>query len=192
MVDFSLVAPIDGEILELNLTLGQTITEEKGITIGDLSVVWAQLRIFSRDMSSVKLGQRVEISSLHNDISQSGKITYIAPGGSAINQSILARVEIDNSSGKWKSGLNVDGSVVIDSVKVPLVVEKSGLQGFRDFTVVFAQVGQTYEVRMLELGREDDKLVEVLGGLEVGEVYVHENSFLIIADVLKSGASHDH
>ena len=47
-------------------------------------------------------------------------------------------------------------------------------------------------MRMLELGREDDKLVEVLGGLEVGEVYVYENSFLIIADVLKSGASHDH
>jgi cobalt-zinc-cadmium efflux system membrane fusion protein len=33
---------------------------------------------------------------------------------------------------------------------------------------------------------------EVLGGLEPGERYVTENSFLIKADIEKSGASHDH
>ena len=192
MVEFPLVAPMNGEVLELDLTLGQTITDKKGITIGDLSVVLAQLRIYPRDISSVKLGQDVIISGLHNDITHPGKVTYISPNGSARNQSILVRVDIDNASGLWKPGLNIDGSIIVDSVKVPLLVEKSGLQGFRDFTVVFAQVGQTYEVRMLELGREDDKRVEVLGGLEVGEVYVYENSFLIKADVLKDGASHDH
>ena len=55
--------------------------------------------------------------------------------------------------------------------------------------MVFAQVGETYEVRMLELGAQDD--VEVLGGLEPGQPYA-ENSYLIKADIEKSGASHDH
>ena len=66
------------------------------------------------------------------------------------------------------------------------------MQSFRDFTVVYAQVGDTYEVRMLELGRRQGALVEVLSGLAVGERYVAENSFLIKADIEKSGASHDH
>jgi len=34
--------------------------------------------------------------------------------------------------------------------------------------------------------------VEVLKGLSAGETYVSEGSFLIKADIGKSGASHDH
>jgi cobalt-zinc-cadmium efflux system membrane fusion protein len=82
--------------------------------------------------------------------------------------------------------------VTVADHDVPLVVRESGLQSFRDFTVVYAQVGETYEVRMLDLGRRDGEFVEVLGGLEQGTVYVTENSFLIKADIEKSGASHDH
>ena len=75
---------------------------------------------------------------------------------------------------------------------VPLAVKRKGLQAFRDFTVVFAQVGEEYEVRMLELGREAGEWVEVLGGLDAGTRYVVANSYLIKADIEKSGASHDH
>jgi cobalt-zinc-cadmium efflux system membrane fusion protein len=45
---------------------------------------------------------------------------------------------------------------------------------------------------MLELGREAGDRVEILGGLEPGTRYVTENSYVIKADVEKSGASHDH
>lgn len=80
----------------------------------------------------------------------------------------------------------------IGSSPVALAVRRSGLQGFRDSTVVFAQVGDTYEVRMLELGRQDGTWVEVLSGLAPGERYVIANSYLIKADIEKSGASHEH
>jgi cobalt-zinc-cadmium efflux system membrane fusion protein len=45
---------------------------------------------------------------------------------------------------------------------------------------------------MLELGRGDSDWVEVLDGLEPGEIYVTGNSYLIKADIEKSGATHDH
>jgi cobalt-zinc-cadmium efflux system membrane fusion protein len=45
---------------------------------------------------------------------------------------------------------------------------------------------------MLELGEQHGEWVEVLGGLEPGDRYVTENSYVIKADVEKSGASHDH
>ena len=47
-------------------------------------------------------------------------------------------------------------------------------------------------VRLLTLGRRDASFVEVLAGLEPGTVYVTANSYLIKADIEKSGASHDH
>ncbi len=44
----------------------------------------------------------------------------------------------------------------------------------------------------LELGRQDETWVEVLSGLKPGVQYVAENSYLIKADIEKSGASHEH
>ena len=49
-----------------------------------------------------------------------------------------------------------------------------------------------YVRRLVELGEQDDEHVEVLGGLKPGTTYVTEQSFLIKADIEKSGASHDH
>ena len=60
---------------------------------------------------------------------------------------------------------------------MPLAVKTYVLPSFRDFTGVFAQVGDTYEVRMLDLGRSDGGLIEVLGELGVGERYVAANLF---------------
>jgi acetyl/propionyl-CoA carboxylase alpha subunit len=42
------------------------------------------------------------------------------------------------------------------------------------------------------LGRSDGRFTEVLAGLQAGDRYVVENSYLIKADIEKSGASHDH
>ena len=45
---------------------------------------------------------------------------------------------------------------------------------------------------MLELGAQAGEWAEVLGGLEPGTEYVTSNSYVIKADIDKSGASHDH
>ena len=66
------------------------------------------------------------------------------------------------------------------------------IQRFRDFEVVYAKVGDAYEVRMLDIGRRTPEWTEVLGGIDAGVDYVVGNSFLIKADIEKSGASHDH
>jgi cobalt-zinc-cadmium efflux system membrane fusion protein len=58
--------------------------------------------------------------------------------------------------------------------------------------VVFARYGNTFEARMVELGATTDEYSEVLDGLKPGTEYVTTNSFIIKADVLKDGASHDH
>ena len=58
--------------------------------------------------------------------------------------------------------------------------------------MVFAKYKDTYEIKPVELGKTDGEWIEVIKGLSAGEEYVSENAFLIKADILKSGASHDH
>jgi cobalt-zinc-cadmium efflux system membrane fusion protein len=75
---------------------------------------------------------------------------------------------------------------------VPLAVRAEALQTYMDKPVVFARFDDIYEVRMIEIGARDNDWLEVLGGIEPGTTYVTANSFLVKADILKSGASHAH
>ena len=104
----------------------------------------------------------------------------------------MARVVLDNPDGELVPGTFVTAAVTVGEYEVALAVKRVGLQAFRDFTVVYAKVGDEYEVRMLELGREAGEYAEVLGGLDPGTRYVTENSYIVKADVEKSGASHGH
>ncbi|MCK5479322.1 MAG: secretion protein HlyD, partial [Methylococcales bacterium] len=108
------------------------------------------------------------------------------------NQSILVRAQLSNESGRLLPGSFLSAEIEVAEHQVPLAVKRSGLQAFRDFTVVFVKIGNDYEVRMLELGRVAGEWVEVLGGIKLGSEYVSKNSYIIKADIEKSGASHDH
>lgn len=154
--------------------------------------MWVEFHVFQRDLEKVKVGQKVIVRGVEGKMETLGTINSLLPITETSSQTVVARVTIDNAQGHWRSGMAVRGDVIVNEREVPLAVKATGLQRFRDFTVVFAQVGNTYEVRMLELGANDGKWVEVLGGIKPGTRYVSENSFLIRADIEKSGASHDH
>jgi cobalt-zinc-cadmium efflux system membrane fusion protein len=47
-------------------------------------------------------------------------------------------------------------------------------------------------MKPVRIGVSDGEYVEILSGLTSGQPYVSENSFLIKADILKSGAAHEH
>jgi membrane fusion protein, heavy metal efflux system len=148
--------------------------------------------VFQNDLARIADGQSVEIFDLDGRKLADGRVSRIAPLAIHGSQSVRARVVLDNASGVLRPGQFVSGRVTVGESQVALAVAKTGLQRFRDFDVVFEQVGDTYEVRMLELGRADATRVEVLAGLEAGARYVTQNSYLIKADIEKSGASHHH
>jgi membrane fusion protein, heavy metal efflux system len=151
-----------------------------------------EFNAFGADAVRLAPGQPVRVHATAGELTADTTLDRLLPLASAASQTIVARAGLPNAERRWRPGMAVEGEVTVAAREVPLAVARTGLQRFRDFTVVFAQVGDTYEVRMLELGEEDDKHVEVLGGLKPGTTYVTGQSFLIKADIEKSGASHDH
>lgn len=188
---YPVTAPFDGVVLARNTNVGDVAGDNPLIELADLSQVWVDLRAIGTDAERLRSGQRVDIASATGDSKAGSTIQRLLPVATA-GQSVIARVSIPNPDGTWRPGMTVSAEVTIASRQVPLAVKESGLQNFRDFIVVFAQVGETYEVRMLELGQRDGEYAEVLGGLKPGQLYVIEQSYLIRADIEKSGASHDH
>jgi cobalt-zinc-cadmium efflux system membrane fusion protein len=119
-------------------------------------------------------------------------VTYLGPLLGAETRTATAHVAIDNSDGLWRPGIFVTVRLVQEEFTVSVAVRSEAIQRIRDWDVVFIQDGNLYEARPLELGRRGEEWVEVLAGLSAGQRYVSKNSFLIKADILKSGATHDH
>ena len=104
----------------------------------------------------------------------------------------MARATIANADGLWRPGSAVKARITVDQQPAALVVPLSALQTFRDWDVVFVRVGDTYEVRPVELGKRDGEQVEILSGLKPGDQVVVEQSYLVKADIEKAGAAHEH
>jgi cobalt-zinc-cadmium efflux system membrane fusion protein len=188
---YTVAAPIAGTITARHAEPGEQTGAEPLFVIVDLSTVWAELAVFSRDRSRLRPGLPARIVA-DDGAAADGTIDYLAPVSDRLSQSVIARVVVDNAEARWTPGQFVEARVTVSETPVPLAVPLSALQRFREFDVVFARVGDVYEVRMLTLGRRDATYVEVLDGLAAGTEYVTENSYLVKADIEKSGASHDH
>jgi len=105
---------------------------------------------------------------------------------------VIARVRIDNQSGRWTPGLLVKGLVITQQVDARIRVENDGIQLRERQPVVFVKSADGYRLRRIQPGLRGAEFTEILSGLEPGEEYVTGNSYLLKADLEKSGASHDH
>ncbi|HCS63203.1 MAG TPA: heavy metal resistance protein CzcB [Cellvibrio sp.] len=187
--EYPLLAPIDGVVVERHSNPGEFTADRVLFTLLDERVLELHLQAFPTDAGKINTGQAITISA--NGQQAQTKTEYITPRHGE-TPTLEVHAPVDNSNNLWVPNQAVEGWVDIAQIPVPLMVDNRALQSFRDWQVVFIQIGNTYEIRPLELGRTDGQFTEVLSGLNVGDTYVVENSFLLKADLEKSGASHDH
>ena len=189
---YSVYAPISGVISQRLTNVGDVAGNGPMFVISDPSRTVVTFPIFPRDVEKVRAGMSVLIKPLEGERSQGSTILDFLPLAEVQTQTVTARAPLPNPGGNWRPGMAVRGIITVESRNVPLAVKTEAVQQFRDFRVVFAKIGNTYEVRMLELGKEGPEWTEVLSGIKPGTVYATKNSYIIKADIEKSGASHDH
>ncbi|MCA1197889.1 efflux RND transporter periplasmic adaptor subunit [Sphingomonas sp. R647] len=189
---YSVTAPISGVITERRTNPGDVAGSDPIYVIADPSRTTAAFPVFPRDMERVRAGAPVQLSLLEGNRTIGSTIRDFRPVADPMTGALVARAPLANRDGFWRPGMSVKGVLTVDQRQVPLAVKTEGLQAFRDFTVVFAKVGDTYEVRMLELGTRGPVWTEVKSGIKPGQSYVTKGSYVIKADIEKSGASHDH
>jgi cobalt-zinc-cadmium efflux system membrane fusion protein len=193
LTSYPVVAPIDGVVLARDAAVGTFANESATLfEIADLSSLWVDLHVFGRDAEHIQAGAPVEVTRLSDGATAATTLERVLPGTATASQSTIARATLKNTDGLWRPGSAVKARIVVAQQPATLVVPLSALQTFRDWDVVFVRVGDVYEVRPVELGQRDGRQVEIRSGVAGGDQVVTEQSFLVKADIEKSGASHDH
>lgn len=188
---YTVAAPISGVVIARNANPGEQTGDKTLFTVADLSTVWVELALFPRDRTKVRIGQDVRVKSTDAGLETTGKVVYVAPFGQAANQTLTARVLVDNPDRRWAPGLYVTAEVTLAETAAPLAIRGEAVQTLEGRSVVFVRGDEGFEPREVALGRSDGEFAEVLSGLKTGDTYAAANSYILKAELGKGSAAHE-
>ncbi|MBE5967712.1 MAG: HlyD family efflux transporter periplasmic adaptor subunit [Lachnospiraceae bacterium] len=181
--DYSITAPISGQIVSKNALEGDTITAKSILcTIYDLSAAVFDMYIDELDIMNVKAGQEVKITADAFEAKEfSGAVTSVSLQSSASGGVTQFPVTVRiNDRGDLLPGMNVTGKIVLDKVENVIAVPSEALMRgdviyVADPTVTEAvgEVPAGFREVPVETGMTDGDYIEIKSGLNGDEeVYV--------------------
>ena len=161
---------------------GSTVTYPA--VIYDRSQLTFDMAIDERDISKIQVGQKVEITADALD-SQSftGVVDKVNINGTTVNgnTSYPVTVKVDGAPEELYPGMNVSAKIIVEEagsvLTLPVEAVERGdtvlvaLPGCLDENGLIANLSAT-EQRQVTLGRNDDNYIEIVDGLEEGDVVV--------------------
>ena len=190
--DYTITSTITGEVIEKNLDVGDNISgmSSSGSTVTYPAVIYDRsqltfdMAIDERDISKIQVGQKVEITADALD-SQSftGVVDKVNINGTTVNgnTSYPVTVKVDGAPEELYPGMNVSAKIIVEEagsvLTLPVEAVERGdtvlvaLPGCLDENGLIANLSAT-EQRQVTLGRNDDNYIEIVDGLEEGDVVV--------------------
>lgn len=189
--DLALTSPIEGVVVGVHATLGETATpEQPAFIVTDPTKVWVQGNVPELELSRVQVGYSVLVR-LHafSELSMTGVITYVAPALDQRTRSLPVRVTLDKPDSRLRSGLfgsmELVGGATDERVRVIPADAVATLDGQ---TVVFVPADEpnAFKPLTVALGRRAGGFFEVKSGIEEGAAVATSGGFTL-KSALRSG-----
>jgi len=195
--EFEVKAPFSGTIIRKHITPGEAVSSDTDIfTLTDMDTVWADLQVFQSDAGFLEVGQELEIRSDHGMDPVVGRISVFNPVVDSDSRTSLARVVLENRSGRLRPGTFITARVAAGSHPADLVLKRDAIQEIDGGHFVFVRSSDGFAVRRVELGPSNSEYAQITGGLKPGELVAVRNSFMLKAELEKSDegahAGHGH
>jgi cobalt-zinc-cadmium efflux system membrane fusion protein len=186
------MAPFAGTVIEKHIAVGALLKDDtEAFVVADLSTVWVDLNVPTKDLALVGKGQRVVIAT--NPIMQAGgTVSYISPVVSDETRTAVTRVVLPNPDGRWRPGLFVTATLTTNETPVAVLIPKTAIQTIAGRPNVFVQTPEGFAPRPVTLGKPDETHVEITAGLQAGERYAATETIVLKADLGKGTGSHNH
>ena len=188
---YSISSPIAGKVIQKTVKAGDKVASQQGSTsmavIADLSALTMTMNIDELDISSVKVGQDVEVTAdaLENQVFH-GVVNKVSVIGTSQNGVTTYPVEVllsDVENTDLIPGMNVSATIVLEKKDDVLLIPTTAVK--RGNKVKMLGSGEEVEI---ETGIDDGTQVEVLSGLSEGDqVEIADVPTKIVEDTMMQG-----
>jgi cobalt-zinc-cadmium efflux system membrane fusion protein len=181
-VTVTIRAPMDGKVLALRATVGASVepSGEPVVEMGNPRLLWVVAEVFEQDLQAVRAGATVsvEISSIDGPLT--GRVEAISGHVDPNARRVPVFISLDAGDvARLRPGMYAAVRIetdIVHGVPVPstaVLVKEGGVN------VVYVQVADAFEPRVVTVGRSFEGQVEILHGLVAGEKVVVGGALLL-------------
>ena len=177
-------APFDGVVGLRRISVGALVEPGTVIaTIDDDSSMKLDFSIPSTFLSTIRLGLPIEAKAdAFGERSFTGEVTGIDSRVDPVTRSVTVRAVIPNKDGVLKSGILMMVEILKNRRQAVVVPEQAVIARKREtrvFVVDTKNEGPKAQSRLVELGTRLDGKVEVVSGLDAGELVVIDGTLRV-------------
>lgn len=166
-------SPISGTIIHEYSSVGDmSVPGKEIITIADTSQLKVTVKIFEGDLTKIKVGDSVTISTNEGKNSYSTKVTAILPviDQAARTGSVEIAIPVEMlQTQNIKIGMSIDVFFIAEANENALVVPLSTVLTDADQPYLYVVKGNKAKKQIVKTGIENDKYIQITEGLKVGD-----------------------
>lgn len=189
MQSVTFYAPQSGVIAMLGIREGFFVKPGTSMmTIGVINDVWVQAEIFERQASQVKVGLPVTMTLAYVPGREwIGKVDYVYPTLDPTTRTLRVRLRFNNEDRVLMPNMFAQVTIHANSTKSVLFLPREAVIRTGSMNRVVLAVGDgAFKSVAVKLGRSDDQNIEILDGVNEGEIVVTSAQFLIDSESSKT------
>jgi membrane fusion protein, heavy metal efflux system len=180
-------APISGTITQRQVARGQNIQSISAgastpvYTIGDLSTIWLIANVREEDAPMMRVGApvTVRVTAFPSRVFKA-KISWVAASLDPNTHRLPVRADVENADGALKPMMFANFSITTgQDATAPAVPQTAVVYEGDTVRVWLVKDDGTLVIREVEIGRIEDGMVEILGGLAPGDKIVTSGALFI-------------
>jgi len=182
-------APITGTVIGAFAKVKDRVDTVSSVyTIADLTKLLATFDVYEKDISEIKLAQKVMIYSVaYPEKVFEGEIMFISHRVDEHANTIKVRAFIQNSGNYLKLGMFINADIIIETDAKFIVLPQEAVQTINSKKVVFIKTtADKFEPREVKVQDENKEEVALAAGVSEGEEVVVQGGFLLKSELLKS------
>jgi len=170
---YRVTSPTAGTVGDIPVNPGDRVTRQTVLTtVDDNEVLEVYINVPVQQATQLKLGLPVRIVDDRGQLLVTNKITFISPNVDTSTQSVLAKAQVVEGRGQFRSDQFVRARVVwttAPAITIPVTAVTRVNAQFFAFVAEKSSEGMTAKQKPVQLGEIIDNSYVVQSGLDVGE-----------------------
>jgi cobalt-zinc-cadmium efflux system membrane fusion protein len=184
---FALRAPINGTIVERNITPGMEVRPDLDkplFVISNIKTLTVLMNVFEVNLAKIKLGQKLSVSvPAYPNETFPATVQYIGQVMDEQTRTVQVRCELPNPDGRLLAGMYATINVESDPNDQAIVIPLTAIYTEEDKDYVFIKIDNDhYRQRAVKIGLRLNNNAVVIDGLQANEQLVTEGALMLRAE----------